>query len=70
MLAALLPHILPMLGDMCRDPEDDCRNNAVYGLGELLLWGGQEVSQHRETILMSLSQMLKVQSFNYLNVPI
>ena len=61
-LAALLPHILPMLGDMCRDPEDDCRNNAVYGLGELLLWGGQEVSQHRDTILVSLSQMLKVLS--------
>ena len=61
-LAALPPHILPMLGDMCRDPEDDCRNNAVYGLGELLLWGGQEVSQHRDTILVSLSQMLKVLS--------
>ena len=55
MLAALLPHILPMLGDMCRDPEDDCCNN-----GELLLWGGQEVSQHRDTILVSLSQMKKL----------
>ena len=62
MLAALLPHIRPVLGDMCRDPEDDCRNNAVYGLGELLLWGGQEVCQHRDTILVSLSQMLKVLS--------
>ena len=43
-LAALPPHILPMLGDMCRDPEDDSRNNAVYGLGEMLLWGGRSVT--------------------------
>ena len=59
-LAPLLPHLLPMFADQCRDTEDDCRNNAVFGLGELLLWGGAEVSQHRETILMKLSEMLKV----------
>ena len=59
-LAPFLPHILPMFADSCRDSEDDCRNNAVFGLGELLLWAGAEISQHREQILMSLSGMLKV----------
>lgn len=61
-LAPLLPHILPMFAESCRDSEDDCRNNAVFGLGELLLWGGAEISQHREQILMSLSEMLKIES--------
>jgi len=51
-----------VLRDCCRDTEEDCRNNAVYGLGELLLWGGQELGQHRDTILVSLSQMLKIES--------
>ena len=59
-LAALLRHLLPVLRDCCRDTEEDCRNNAVFGLGELLLWGGQELGQHRDTILGSLTQMLKV----------
>jgi len=61
-LAPFLPHILPMFADSCRDSEDDCRNNAVFGLGELLLWAGAEISQHREQILMSLSEMLKIES--------
>ena len=44
----------------CQDTEDDCCNNALFGLGEMLLWGGAENSQHRENILMKLSEMLKV----------
>ena len=59
-LAALLRHLLPVLRDSCRDAEEDCRNNAVFALGELLLWGGQELGQHRGSILASLTQMLKV----------
>ena len=59
-LAALLRHLLPVLRDSCRDAEEDCRNNAVFALGELLLWGGQELGQHRGSILTSLTQMLKV----------
>ena len=59
-LTPMLSHILPMFASMCQDAEDDCRNNAVFGLGELLLWAGDEISQQKEQILMSLSQMLKV----------
>ena len=49
-----------MFGEMCSDSEDDCRNNAVYGLGELMLWGGIEVAGHRQQILQSLEMMIKV----------
>jgi len=58
-LTPFLPSLLPMLVEMCRDAEDDCRNNGVFALGELLLWGGQEMSGRRETIQVSLHQMLK-----------
>ena len=60
-LTPLLPHILPMFDNMIKDEEEDCRNNAVFGLGELLLCGGAEVSQHREHIMMKLSNMIKVE---------
>lgn len=60
-LSAILPHILPMFDNMCKDEEEDCRNNAVFGLGELLLCGGVEVNQHRDSILMKLSSMIKVE---------
>ena len=61
-LAPFLPKLLTMFGEMCRDSEDDCRNNAVYGLGELMLWGGLEVAGHRQQILQSLEMMIKVTS--------
>merc|ERR1712027_264021 len=52
-----------MFSNMCQDSEDDCRSNAVFGLGEVLLWAGEELSQQkRQQILMSLSQMLKIES--------
>ena len=28
---------------MRRDAEDDCRNNTMYGLGEVILWGGDQI---------------------------
>ena len=59
-LTPFLPKLLAMFGEMCSDSEDDCRNNAVYGLGELMLWGGIEVAGHRQQILQSLEMMIKV----------
>ena len=53
-----LPHLLQMFDCMCQDTEDNCRNDAVFGLGEMLLWGGTENSQHRENILRKFSEML------------
>ena len=59
-LAPLLPHLLLMFADMFRDTEVDCRNNAEFVFGEMLVYGGPEIGQHRENILMKLSEMLKV----------
>ena len=59
-LTPFLPKLMAMFGEMCSDTEDDCRNNAVYGLGELMLWGGVEMAGHRQQILQSLERMIKV----------
>ena len=34
-----LPHLLQMFDCMCQDTEDDCRNDAVFGLGEMCAVG-------------------------------
>ena len=28
---------------MCKDEEDDVRNNAIFGLGEMVAWGGEAI---------------------------
>ena len=61
MLGPFLPKLLAMFGEMCSDSEEDCRNNAVFGLGELMLWGGQDMLGHRQQILQSLEMMMKVE---------
>jgi hypothetical protein len=40
-LAPFIPHLLPLFVEMLKDTEDDVRNNAIYGLGELVLWAGE-----------------------------
>jgi len=61
-LEPFLPHLLPVFSELTKDTEDDCRNNAVYGLGELMLWGGPAMDQHYQTILGRLSQLLQVET--------
>merc|ERR1711928_131180 len=41
---------------------DDVRNNAVYGLGEALLWGGDAGTPHISTILANVSKLLQHES--------
>eukprot|EP00092_Neocalanus_flemingeri_P005200 GFUD01005593.1.p1 GENE.GFUD01005593.1~~GFUD01005593.1.p1 ORF type:complete len:950 (+),score=322.92 GFUD01005593.1:135-2852(+) len=61
-LDPFLPHLLPVFVELTRDTEDDCRNNAVYGLGELILWGGQAMEPHYSAVLGTLSQLLQVET--------
>jgi|EP00090_Calanus_glacialis_P002962 hypothetical protein len=65
-LDPFLPHLLPIFVEMTRDAEDDCRNNAVCGLGEVILWGGQVVEQvveqHYTAVLGTLSQLLQLET--------
>ena len=61
-LEPFLPHLLPVFVEMTRDEEDDCRNNAVYGLGELILWGGVVMEQHYTAVLATLAQLMQAET--------
>lgn len=58
-LDPFLPHLLPVFVDLTTDEEDDCRNNAVYGLGELILWGGAAMEPHYTAVLGTFSNLLQ-----------
>ena len=51
--------VLPVFQDSVKDEENDVRNNAVYGLGEMVLWGGEIMVPHYNQILSILSILLK-----------
>merc|ERR1711892_73647 len=57
-LGPFLPHLLPLFTEMLKDSEDDCRNNAVFGFGELVLWAGEVAVPHYNAILATLSALL------------
>merc|ERR550519_326920 len=57
-LAPFVPHLLPLFVEMLKDSEDDVRNNAVYGLGEFVLWAGEDAVPHYTHILATLSKLL------------
>ena len=61
-LEPFLPHLLPVFVEMTREEEDDCRNNAVYGLGELILWGGVVMEQHYTAVLATLAQLMQAET--------
>ena len=65
-LQPFLQHLLPLFGEMIKDSEDDVRNNAVYGLGEALLWGGDAGTPHISTILANVSKLLQHESCPWL----
>jgi len=51
-------NLVPFFIEMLKDSEDDVRNNAVYGLGEVVLWGGEDAVAHYTLILATLSKLL------------
>jgi len=53
---------LPIFTEALADEEDDLRNNGVYGLGELVLWGGPGMAGHYNQILSNLSTLLGKES--------
>merc|ERR1712025_1230055 len=57
-LEPFLPHLLPLFTEMLKDSEGDVRNNAVYGMGELVLWAGDVAVPHYNTILATLFALL------------
>lgn len=57
-LRAFLPKLLPVFVGLTRDHDDDVRNNAIYGLGEMALHGGDAVFESYPSILQTLSAQL------------
>jgi len=60
-LEPFLKHVLPVFSENLRDDEDDLRNNAVYGLGELVRWGGELMAPHYNQVLSNLSNLLGIE---------
>ena len=42
---------MPTFFELMKDAEDDVRNNAVFGLGELVLWAGPDAKSYYTQIL-------------------
>jgi len=54
-----LKDLLHIFLEKFRDSENDVRNNAVYGVGEVVLWGGPVVAPHYPQILSALSGLVE-----------
>ncbi|XP_011314194.1 importin-4 [Fopius arisanus] len=58
-VAAFVPQLLPLFRKRIEDPSPEVRNNAYYGIGELVLYGKEAVYSHYNEILQLLSQALQ-----------
>ena len=50
--------LVPAFVMLTKDTDDDVRNNAVFGLGELCLHGGAVMYEHFSKVLQCLSVLL------------
>jgi len=57
-LEPFVSHIMPIFIRLITDEDDDVRNNAVFGLGELVLHGGDVMHPQFGDILATLSKLL------------
>ena len=55
-------HLLPIFLEGAKDTEADMRQNSVYGLGELVLWGGPGLEPKYNQILSDLSMILTAET--------
>jgi len=57
-LEPFVGHVMPIFNKLVTDEDDDVRNNAVFGLGELVLHAGEIMYPHFDGILATLSRLL------------
>ena len=59
-LEPFVPHIMPIFLKLASDEDDDVRNNAIFGLGELVLHSGpnSSVFDQYSQLLAALSKLL------------
>ena len=55
-LEPFVGHVLPIFNKLITDEDDDVRNNAVFGLGELVLHAGEIMYPHFDGLLATLSR--------------
>ena len=61
-LQPFVQHLLPVYTAAFKDEDKDVRNNAIYGIGELALHGGEPVRAHFPAILQTLSSQLAAET--------
>jgi len=61
-ITPFMKHLMPTFFELMKDAEDDVRNNAVFGLGELVLWAGPDAKSYYTQILARLSELLSHES--------
>ena len=61
-LEPFLKFVLPVFQGVVKDDENDVRNNALYGMGETVLWGGRIMVPHYNQILSIISSLLRIES--------
>jgi hypothetical protein len=57
-LDPFINHLVPVFVRLSKDKDDDVRNNAIFGLGELALYGGPTMHGQFSVLLQTLSQLL------------
>lgn len=57
MLEPYVPKLVPVFTTLILDESEDVRNNAVFGAGELALYGGEPVYQHYPAIMSTLNTL-------------
>ena len=55
-LEPFVGHVMPIFNKLITDEDDDVRNNAVFGLGELVLHAGEIMYPHFDGLLATLSR--------------
>jgi len=58
LIEPFIKHLIPIYMELMKDSEDDVRNNAVFGLGEMVLWAGPGAKPFYTQILARLSELL------------
>lgn len=53
--------LLPLYLSGVQDEYEEARQNAVFGIGELMLFGGEKAHPHFTTVLQALSQIVAVE---------
>ncbi|KAH0534823.1 importin-4-like [Cotesia glomerata] len=61
MTASFVPQLWPFFKKRIQDPSPEVRNNAYYGIGELVLWGKEAFQCHYNEIILLVANALQTE---------